>query len=61
MVKKNIKKEIYTHFSLFFVGFHCSAATPYPHLSTYQSVVYGEAVDATNFYFGLKGFYFLGE
>nr|DAH03134.1 MAG TPA: hypothetical protein [Caudoviricetes sp.] len=23
--------------------------------------VYGKAVDATNFFLGLKGFYFLGE
>lgn len=34
---------------------------PIPHLSTYKSAVYGKAVDATNFFFGLKGFYFLGE
>ena len=38
-----------------------SAATHFPYLSTYQSRVYGKAVDATNFFLGLKGFYFLGE
>ena len=31
------------------------------YLSTYQSRVYGKAVDATNLFLGLKGFYFLGE
>ena len=61
MVKKNIKKENCTHFSCIIYGFCRSVATHFHYLSTYQFRVYGKAVDATNFFFGLKGFYFLGE
>ena len=59
--KKNIKKENCTHFSYKIYDFYRSAAPQSTYLSTYQSRVYGKAVDATNFFFGLKGFYFLGE
>ena len=43
------------------MDFRGSVAPNLPYLSTYQSRVYGKAVDATNFFLGLKGFYFLGE
>lgn len=58
--KKYYKRDLYAFFAIFW-GFRPAVAFPFPHLSTYQSDVYGKAVDATNFLFGLKGFYFLGE
>ena len=57
--KKILKKRIVRIFLIKFRDFTAQLPLNSHYLSTYQSRVYGKAVDATNLFLGLKGFYFL--